>query len=43
MSLQDEMTPLLMAANLGHLEVARLLIEEKADIEAKDEVRRVWG
>ena len=43
MPLQNEMTPLLMAANLGRLEVARLLIEKGAMIEAKDEVRRVWG
>ena len=43
MPLQDELTPLLWAANMGHVEVARLLIEKGAKIEAKDKVRRVWG
>jgi hypothetical protein len=41
MMMQDGRTALMMAANNGHLEVVRLLLEKDADIQAKDEVSYV--
>ena len=41
---QDGRTPLHVAGHVGHLAVARTLLEAGADKEAKDKVRdsRVW-
>ena len=36
--LQDDQTPLHLSASAGHLEVVKLLLEEGADKEARDEV-----
>ncbi len=37
--MQGELTPLHVAADEGHTEVAALLLDKGADIEAKDDVR----
>ncbi len=40
--MQCGQTPLFMAASKGHLEVVRLLVEQGAEVDRADDVRR-WG
>ena len=42
-SCQDGWTALMKATEKGHLEVAKALIDARADVNLKDTVQRVWG